>query len=122
MYRTALFLHVFFAMVWVGGMVYGLVFARQVPEHTLRRFLLGSWISAVVLFLTGMWMWHSVRLDFSENPLFHVKLFLFGIMVINLAYISFFLLRRGLQRHVHHFLWINLLLGTVVTMVITYIR
>lgn len=123
MYKSLLFLHVFFAIVWVGGMVFSLVFARQGEmSATLKRFLWGSWISAVMLFITGMWMWHSVRVDFSQNFLFHIKLFLFSIMVLNLAYISFFLVRKGLMRHVHHFMWINLLLGTVVVMIITYIR
>ncbi|MDQ7082623.1 MAG: hypothetical protein Q9N34_06490 [Aquificota bacterium] len=88
----------------------------------LRRSLLASWLSAVVLFLTGMWIWHSVRVDFTENTLFHIKLFLFGIMVLNLVYVSLFLVRKGLVRHANHFLWINLLLGVLVTMIITYIR
>ena len=122
MYREALFLHLLFAAVWVGGMVFALIFARQTSEEVLRRFVYGSWLSAAVLFLTGMWMWHSFRRDFFENPLFHVKLFLFGVMVLNLAYISFFLMRRGLLRQVGHFMWINLFLGVLVILVISYLR
>jgi cytochrome bd-type quinol oxidase subunit 2 len=123
MYKAFLFLHVFFATVWVGGMVHALVISRgEVREDALRRFIRTGWVSALVLFLTGMWMWHSVRVDFNENFLFHIKLFLFGLMVLNLAYTSLFLMRRGLIRHTHHFLWINLLLGTSVVLIITYIR
>ena len=122
MYKVLLFLHVFFAMTWVGGMVYSLIIYKDEAEKALRRSLLASWLSALILFFTGMWIWHSVRVDFTNNPLFHIKLFLFGVMVLNLIYVSFFLVRRGLVRHVNHFLWINLLLGVLVTMIITYIR
>lgn len=135
MYRSMLFLHILFAMVWIGGMAFNLLFLhpalkrmsqentrKEVVSEVLKRFFLGVWLSIAVLFLTGMWMWHSVRPDFSSNPLFHIKLFLFGIMVINFTYIYFWLFRKGLLPHIPNFVWINLILGTVVTMIITYIR
>ena len=135
MYKSMLFLHIFFAMLWIGGMVFSLLFLHPVlrrvenkdlkehiSERVLRRFFLGVWLSIAVLFLTGMWMWHSVRLDFSANFLFHMKLFLFGVMVLNFFYIYFFLLRKRLFSHIPNFVGINLVLGILVTLIITYIR
>lgn len=134
MYKSMLFLHIFFAMVWIGGMVFNLLFlhpaVRELREDVrgtlagkvLGRFFLGVWLSIFVLFLTGMWMWHSVRMDFSNNPLFHIKLFLFGIMVVNFIYIYFYLFRKRLFKHIPNFVWINLILGVLITLIITYIR
>ncbi len=135
MYKSMLFLHIFFAMVWIGGMVFNLLFLhpvlkkakpedtrRSVAEGVLRRFFLGVWLSIAILFLTGMWMWHSVRTDFSTNTLFHIKLFLYGIMVLNFTYIYFFLLKKKLFSHIPNFVWINLVLGLLITLIITYIR
>ncbi len=135
MYKSMLFLHIFFAMVWIGGMTFNLLFLHPVlksfsPKETkealavsvLRRFFLGVWLSVVVLFITGMWMWHSVRTDFTANPLFHLKLFLFAIMVVNFSYIYFWLFRKKLLSHIPNFVWINLFLGIIVTLIITYIR
>ncbi len=135
MYKSALFLHILFAMVWIGGMVFNLLFLhpsmkelkqdetkKKLAGKVLKRFFLGVWLSIAVLFLTGMWMWHSVRVDFSSNPLFHIKLFLFTIMVINFAYIYFYLFRKQLYRHIPNFVWINLFLGVLITLIITYIR
>jgi len=134
MYRSMLFLHVFFAMLWIGGMVFNLLFLHPVVKElredvrgdlavrVLRRFLLGVWLSIFVLLLTGTWMWHNVRTDFSSNPLFHIKLFLFGIMVVNFLYIYFYLFRKRLLKHIPNFVWINLILGVLITLIITYIR
>ena len=135
MYKSLLFLHIFFAMVWIGGMVFNLLFLHPVlkdlsPEETrknlaqkiLNRFFLAVWLSIAVLFLTGMYMWHSFRPDFSTNTLFHIKLFLYGIMVLNFTYIYFWLLRKKLFKHIPNFVWINLFLGILITLIITYIR
>ena len=135
MYKSMLFLHIFFAMVWIGGMVFNLLFLHPVlkelkPEETkralaqkvLKRFFLGVWLSIAVLFLTGMSMWRFYRHDFSTNTLFHIKLFLFGIMVLNFAYIYFYLRRKKLFKHIPNFVWINLFLGILVVLIITYIR
>ncbi|WP_457601514.1 hypothetical protein [Hydrogenivirga sp.] len=135
MYKSMLFLHIFFAMVWIGGMVFNLLFLHpavkdikpaevktSLAEKVLRRFFLGVWLSIALLFLTGMWMWHSVRPDFNTNVLFHIKLFIYGIMVLNFLYIYFYLFRKKLFKHIPNFVWINLFLGTVVTLIITYIR
>ncbi len=135
MYKSMLFLHIFFAMIWIGGMIFNLLFLHPVvrdlkqedmrkalAEKVLRRFFLGVWLSIAVIFLTGTWMWHSVRTDFSSNFLFHIKLFLFGIMVFNFTYIYFYLLRKKLHSHIPNFVWINLFLGILITLIITYIR
>jgi uncharacterized membrane protein len=135
MKASLLFLHIFFAMLWIGGMVFNLLFLhpvlknlkneelkRETARKVLRRFFLGVWLSIGVLFLSGMWMWHSFRPDLSQNPLFHIKLFLFAIMVVNFSYIYFYLLRKELFKHIPNFVWINLLLGTLITMIISYIR
>ena len=135
MYKSLLFLHIFFAMVWIGGMVFNLLFLHPAvkdlsPEETrkalaqkvLKRFFLAVWLSIAVLFLTGMAMWHSFRPDFSTNILFHIKLFVFGIMVFNFVYIYFWLFRKKLFKHIPNFVWINLILGILITLIITYIR
>lgn len=135
MAKSMLFLHIFFAMIWIGGMVYSLLFLqpalkslerddirKDLARKILRRFFLGVWLSIAVLFLTGMWMWHEVRPDFSQNTLFHIKLFLFTLMVVNFVYIYFYLLRKQLFSHIPNFVWINLFLGTLITAIITYIR
>ena len=135
MYKSMLFIHILFAMVWIGGMVFNLLFLHPAmrdvkPEETrttlalrvLKRFFLGVWLSIAVLFITGMWMWHSVRIDFNTNILFHIKLFIYGVMVLNFAYIYFYLLRKQLLKHIPNFVWINLVLGVFVTLIITYIR
>jgi len=135
MYKSLLFLHIFFAMVWIGGMVFNLLFLhpalrdlsqeevrKKVARKVLKRFFLAVWLSIAVLFLTGMYMWHSFRPDFSANTLFHIKLFIFGIMVLNFTYIYFWLLRKELFRHIPNFVWINLVLGILITLIITYIR
>ncbi|EDP76596.1 hypothetical protein [Hydrogenivirga sp. 128-5-R1-1] len=135
MYKSMLFIHILFAMVWIGGMVFNLLFLHPAmrdvkPEETrttvalrvLKRFFLGVWLSIAVLFITGMWMWHSVRIDFNTNVLFHIKLFIYGVMVLNFSYIYFYLLRKQLLKHIPNFVWINLVLGVFVTLIITYIR
>jgi uncharacterized membrane protein len=135
MYKSMLFLHIFFAIVWIGGMVFNLLFLHPALKdikqeevkgaiilRTLGRFFLGVWLSIAVLFLTGMWMWHSVRTDFSTNTLFHIKLFIFGIMVFNFAYIHLYLFRKKIFKPIPNFVWINLVLGTLVVLIITYIR
>ncbi len=135
MYKSMLFLHILFAMLWIGGMIFNLLFLhpamkelgqdevrKKIARKTLKRFFLGVWLSIAVLFLTGMQMWHTVRLDFSTNALFHIKLFLFTLMVINFTYIYFYLFRKELYRHIPNFVWINLVLGVFVTLIITYIR
>lgn len=135
MYKSLLFLHIFFAMIWIGGMVFSLLFLhpalkdlspeearKSLARRVMKRFLLAVWLSVAVLFLTGTSMWWYFRQDFSNNILFHIKLFLFGVMVLNLAYIYFWLLRKEFFRHISNFVWINLFLGMLVTLIITYIR
>ena len=101
MIRSLLFLHLFFATLWVGGMAYTLLFLRpslkslpEGPKQSLvqnlyGRFFLGVWLSILVLFITGFGLWHGYRKDVSSNFLFHLKLLLFAIMVLNFAYITF---------------------------------
>lgn len=134
MYKELLFLHLFFAILWVGGMIYSLVFMRpalgkvdencrnNVLEHTWGRFFYAVWLSIVVLFLTGMAMWHKFRPDFTNNTLFHLKLLMFAIMVINFAYIHLYLFRKRIFRSIPVLMTLNLILGILVVMVITYIH
>ncbi len=135
MKASVLFLHIFFAMVWIGGMVFNLLFLhpavksiknedqrKELAGKVLKRFFLGVWLSIAVIFLSGMWMWHSFRPDLTQNPLFHIKLFLFTIMLINFIYIYFYLFRKSLYKHIPNFVWINLILGITITAIITYIR
>ncbi len=135
MKASLLLLHIFFAMVWIGGMVFNLLFLhpamksikndetrKEVAGKVLRRFFLAVWLSIAVLLLTGFGLWHTYRPDLGSNPLFHIKLFLFSIMVINFIYIYFYLFRKQLFRHIPNFVWINLILGILITSIITYIR
>ncbi|NPB08344.1 MAG: hypothetical protein GXN96_05390 [Aquificae bacterium] len=134
MYRVYLFLHLFFAMLWIGGMLYTSLFlqpaAREAEEkcrdqilpRSMGKFFLGVWVSILVLFGTGMALWHTFRPDFFKNPLFHIKLLLFAIMVLNFAYIHLYLYRRKVYHSIPTLVGINLVLGILVVMIITYVR
>ena len=135
MIKSLLFLHLFFAIVWVGGMVYSLLFLRpslrEIAQEEQRgkflkqvfsKFFLAVWLSIIVLFLTGMSLWHGYRKDFSDNSLFHIKLFLFGLMVIIFTYIYFFLFRRNKLSHIPNLIGFNLLLSILILLIIIYIR
>ena len=135
MIKSLLFLHLFFAIVWVGGMVYSLLFLRpslrEIAQEEQRgkflkqvfsKFFLAVWLSIIVLFLTGMSLWHGYRKDFSDNSLFHLKLFLFGLMVIIFTYIYFFLFRRNKLSHIPNLIGVNLLLSILILLIIIYIR
>ncbi|MEN3027736.1 MAG: hypothetical protein ABDH29_00570 [Aquificaceae bacterium] len=134
MVKSLLFLHLLFAMVWIGGMVYSLLFLRpslkelaqeeqrqRFLKSVFSRFFSAVWLSLLVLFLTGMGLWHGYRKDFSENPLFHAKLFLFALMTLVFVYLYFFLFRRGKLSQVPNLVAVNLILGLLVLLIITYI-
>ncbi|MCS6998217.1 MAG: hypothetical protein N2648_04985 [Aquificaceae bacterium] len=134
MVKSLLFLHLLFAIVWIGGMVYSLLFlkpslkelAQEEQRHrflksVLSRFFSAVWLSLLVLFLTGMGLWHGYRRDFSDNPLFHAKLFLFALMTLVFVYLYFFLFRRGRLSQVPNLVAVNLILGLLVLLIITYI-
>lgn len=121
-------------MVWIGGMVYSLLFLRpslkelaqeeqrqRFLKSVFSRFFSAVWLSLLVLFLTGMGLWHGYRKDFSENPLFHAKLFLFALMTLVFVYLYFFLFRRGKLSQVPNLVAVNLILGLLVLLIITYI-
>jgi uncharacterized membrane protein len=128
-----LFLHILFASVWIGGMVYSLFFLgpslksiqeekrRELLRSVLGKFFPAVWLSILVLFITGMGLWHGYRKDFSTNPLFHTKLFLFTLMTLIFAYIYIFLFRRGHLKGIPNLIGVNLLLGVLVLLLITYI-
>ncbi len=134
MYKELLFLHLFFAILWIGGMIYSLVFMRpalgkvdedcrvSVLQNTWGRFFYAVWLSIIVLFLTGMAIWHQFRPDFSKNTLFHLKLLMFAIMVLNFAYIHLYLFRKKIFRSIPVLMTVNLVLGVLIVMVITFIR
>ncbi|WP_333785067.1 hypothetical protein [Thermocrinis sp.] len=133
MIKSLLFLHLFFATLWVGGMIYTLFFLRpslkrisesqksDFVKNVYGRFFLAVWLSILVLFLTGMGLWHGYRRDFSTNFLFHLKLFLFAIMVLNFAYIYFFLYRKNRLSAIPSLVAINLLLATIIYILISWI-
>ncbi len=135
MIKSLEFLHIFFAIVWIGGMVYSLLFLKpslkELPNEDQRHKLLRSvfskffpavWLSILVLFITGMGLWHGYRRDFSENPLFHTKLFLFALMILVFTYIYFFLFRKNKLSHIPNLILVNLLFGIFILLIITYIR
>ncbi len=135
MIKSFFLLHLFFAIVWIGGMIYSLLFLKpslkEITQEEQRnkflkqvfsRFFLAVWLSILVLFLTGMSLWHGYRKDFSDNSLFHIKLFLFGLMVIIFSYIYFFLFRRGKLSNIPNLIGINLLLSILILLIIIYIR
>ncbi len=135
MIKSLTFLHIFFAILWIGGMVYSLLFLRpslkelsneEQRQRLLRsvfsRFFPAVWLSIAVLFITGIGLWHGYRKDFSENSLFHTKLFLFALMTLVFAYIYFFLFRKNRLSHIPNLIWVNLFLGVLILLIITYIR
>jgi len=131
--KSLLFLHLFFATLWVGGMAYTLLFLRPslgaIPEAQRRQFLkslygkffLAVWISIIVLFITGMGLWHGYRKDFSSNFLFHLKLFLFAIMVLNFSYIYLFLYRRDRLPAIPTLVAINFIIAVLIYLIISWI-
>ncbi|WP_029551535.1 hypothetical protein [Thermocrinis jamiesonii] len=133
MIKSLLFLHLFFVTLWVGGMAYTLLFLRpslsDIPDnHRLGfikgvygRFFLAVWLSILVIFLTGMALWHGYRKDFSTNFLFHLKLFLFAIMVLNFAYIYFFLYRKNKLSAIPSLVAINFLISILIYIIISWI-
>lgn len=134
MIKTLEFLHIFFAMIWIGGMVYSLLFLKpavgELREEEQRKTLLKAvfsrffpavWLAIAVLFITGMGLLHGYRRDFFYNPLFHTKLFLYALMVIIFTYIYFFLFRRGNYGQIPNLIWVNLFLGVLVLLIIVYI-
>jgi len=131
--KSLLFLHLFFATLWVGGMAHTLLFLRPslgaIPEAQRRQFLkslygkffLAVWISIIVLFITGMGLWHGYRKDFSSNFLFHLKLFLFAVMVFNFSYIYLFLYRKDRLPAIPTLVGINFLIAVFIYMIISWI-
>jgi len=134
MYRVYLFLHLFFAIMWIGGMLYTSLFLQpalreaqenckeQIFPKAMGKFFMGVWVSILVLFGTGMALWHGFRTDFSQNPLFHIKLLFFAIMVLNFAYIHLYLYKRRMYHSIPVLVGLNLILGVLVVMIITYVR
>ncbi len=135
MIKSLEFIHLFFAILWIGGMVYSLLFLKpslkELTNEEQRQRLLRSvfskffpavWLSILVLFITGMGLWHGYRRDFSANPLFHTKLFLFALMILVFTYIYFFLFRKNKLLHIPNLVWVNLLLGIFILLIITYIN
>lgn len=135
MVKSLLALHILFAMVWIGGMIYTLIFLRpslnvlktqeqkfELMGKVYGRFFAAVWLSIAVLFLTGMYLWHSYRKDFYQNPIFHFKLFLFFLMFLIFSYIYFFLYRKGKLSPIPGLVWVNTILGILIVLSIVYIR
>jgi len=133
MIKSLLFLHLFFATLWVGGMTYTLLFLRpslkSLPEgqkqslvqNLYGRFFLGVWLSILVLFITGVGLWYSYRKDLSSNFFFHLKLFLFALMVLNFTYIYFFQYRKGKLSAIPSLIAINFVFAILIYLIISWI-
>ncbi len=134
MVKAVLFIHILLAILWIGGMIYTLIFLHPVAKEfkddvrkTLAkkvqgRFFLGVWVAIAGLLITGLYLWHGYRPDFSKSGLFHLKLLMFFVMFLNFSYIYLYLFRKEKFKDIPVFVWINLLLGIGVVGIITFIR
>ncbi len=134
MEKIALFFHILFAVLWIGGMIYSLFFLKpslkEVPSEKRREFLKavnGKFLpfagaSALLLLITGIYLLLNMRPDLLKDGLFHFKLLLYVIMLINLIYIYFYLYRKGNFPKMMVFVGVNLTLGILVLFIITQIR
>ena len=134
MVKSALFFHILFAMLWLGSM-FSVLFFFNKPIETVKgdlknvlsmkvykRLAYGGWMSAIILALSGSFLIKNYRPDLYASPLFHIKLFLFALMVAGLFYIQFFLLRKSALFPVKIFTGLSLLFGTLITLIATYIK
>ncbi len=134
MERIVLFFHILFAVLWIGGMIYSLFFLKpslkEVPQEKRHeflkavngKFLPSAGASALLLLITGIFLLLNMRPDLLKNGLFHFKLLLYAIMLINLAYIYFYLYRKGNFSKIMFFVGVNLTLGILILFIITQIR
>ncbi len=132
--KLILFIHIMFAVLWIGGMIYALFFLRpslkklntqekiNILKDVHGRFLSSVFISILGLFITGLILLKMLRPDLLNNGLFHLKLLLFFIMTINFLYIYFVLYKKENFRKLTSFISINLTLGISVIFIISYIR
>jgi uncharacterized phage infection (PIP) family protein YhgE len=72
-------------------------------------------------FITGVGLWHGYRKDFSSNFLFHLKLLLFALMVLNFAYIYFFQYRKGKFSAIPSLIAINFIFAILIYLIISWI-
>ena len=134
MERIVLFFHILFAILWIGGMIYSLFFLKpslkEVPPEKRQeflkavngKFLPSAGVSALLLLVTGVFLLLNMRPDLLRNGLFHFKLLLYAIMLINLTYIYFYLYRRGDFSKMMVFVGVNLTLGMLILFIITQVR
>ena len=94
---------------------------QSLVQNLYGRFFLGVWLSILVLFITGFGLWHGYRKDFSSNFLFHLKLLLFALMVLNFAYIYFFQYRRGKFSAIPSLIAINFVFAILIYLIISWI-
>ncbi len=134
MERIVLFFHILFAVLWIGGMIYSLFFLKpslkEVPQGKRHeflkavngKFLPSAGASALLLLITGIFLLLNMRPDLLRNGLFHFKLLLYAIMLINLVYIYFYLYRKRNFPRMMFFVGVNLTLGILILFIITQIR
>ena len=94
---------------------------QSLVQNLYGRFFLGVWLSILVLFITGFGLWHGYRKDFSSNFLFHLKLLLFVLMVLNFAYIYFFQYRKGKFGAIPSLIAINFVFAILIYLIISWI-
>ncbi len=134
MERIVLFFHILFAVLWIGGMIYSLFFLKpslvEVPQEKRHeflkavngKFLPSAGVSALLLLITGIYLLLNMRPDLLRNGLFHFKLLLYVIMLVNLAYIYFYLYRKGNFSKMMVFVGVNLTIGVLILLIITQVR
>lgn len=146
MIGLALILHVFSAVIWVGGMFFAYLVLRPaaggLPERSLvelwtgvfRLFFPWVWAAIAVLLLTGFYMASAVFNGLGHAPIYiHLMLGL-GILMMLLFLHVYFAPWKRLQRHaqagelenaqkqlrqIRVLIGINLLLGLIVVAIAT---
>ncbi len=107
MYSIALFLHLVFAALWVGGL-----FAWA---HGARIRPLVFVISALVMGLSGLFLVTQGRPDLLREGLFHLKLTAYAVLAILSVYLAY---RPDAGRGVA---WLGFALGLVALFAIAWL-
>jgi uncharacterized membrane protein len=105
--RIALFLHLFSAVVWVGGMFFAYLCLRPVAASVLEppqrltlwsqvfaRFFPWVWVAAILLPVTGLWIIFQAGGFGSVGHYVHIMLALGVIMIAVFGHVYFSPYRR----------------------------
>lgn len=108
MVSVALILHLFTAVVWIGGMFFAYMALRPVAAARLEppqrlvlwtdvfgRFFPWVWLAVVLLPVTGLWLVFSVFGGMGTSPLYvHVMLGIAVLMILIFLHVFFAPYRR----------------------------